>query len=187
MNKRNMFKTILILLATIFIMHFQFQVENIGFFTLIPILFLLTNYMYKYKDKIKNNKFIYDVILMLLIFFSSLILLFISLNISNIIRVVNLSPIVIFIFGGLYLLLKTFIDCIITLNQENNKINDYMIIISFLIINLVFIRYYFDICNSIPGDIEKTYFIEQNYIYFFIMLFVIDFHKYINDKFLRMN
>ena len=187
MHKRNILKISLILISVIFILHFQFTVEGIGFLFLIPVLFLLTSYMYKYKDKIKKYRFIYDVILMLLMFFSAVILLFILLNISNLIKVISVGPIVLFIFGGLYLLLKIFIDSIITRNEQNDKINDYLIIITFAIINLVFIRYYFDIKNAIPGDIESAYFIQQNYIYFLIMMLVIELHKYINKKFLRMN
>lgn len=187
MHKRNILKMTLILISVVFILHFQFKVEGIGFLFLVPILFLTTSYMYKYKDKIKKYKFIYDVILMLLIFFSAIILLFILLNISNLIKVISVEPIVLFIFGGLYLLLKIFIDSIITRNEQNDNINDYLIIITFLIINLIFVRYYLDICNIISSTTERTHFVQQNYIYFFIMLFVIEVHKYINNKFLRMN
>jgi len=98
-----------------------------------------------------------------------------------------LEPIALFIFCGLYLLLKIFIDSIIIRNKSNDKINDYLIITTFVTINLVFIRYYFDIKNVIPSDIESNYFIRQNYIYFLIMMLVIEVHKYINNKFLRMN
>lgn len=188
MHKRNIFKIILILISVIFILHFQFKVERIGFLFLIPVLFLLTSYMYKCKNKIKKYKFIYDVILMLLMFFSGMILLFITFNIPNLINGISIEPVIILlVFGGLYLLLKLFIDSIITRNEQNDKINDYLIIITFLIINLVFIRYYLDIKSVIPGNIESAHFIQQNYIYFLIMMLVIELHKYINKKFLRMN
>jgi len=187
MHKRNILKIILILTSVIFILHFQFITEGLGFLFLIPVLFLLTSYMYKYKNKIKKHKFIYDVVLMLLIFFSSLTLFLIIFNISNILKLIMLEPIALFIFCGLYLLLKIFIDSIIIRNKSNDKINDYLIITTFVTINLVFIRYYFDIKNVIPSDIESNYFIRQNYIYFLIMMLVIEVHKYINNKFLRMN
>ena len=187
MHKVNILKIVLILISVIFILHFQFAIEGLGLLFLIPVLFLLTSYMYKYKSKIKKCKFIYDVILMLLIFFSSLVLLFVLFNISNILNIIMLEPVSIFIFGGLYLLLKIFIDSIITRNEHGDKINNLLIIISFSIINLVFIRYYFDIKNVFTGDIESTYFIRQNYIYFFIMMLIIESHKYISKKFLGMN
>ena len=188
MYKRNILKIALILISVIFILHFQFKVEGIGFLFLIPVLFLTTSYMYKYKNKIKEYKFIYDVILMLFLFFSSLILLFILFNIPNLINAVSFEPVIIvLVLGGLYLLLKIFIDSIITRNEQNDKINDYLIIITFLIVDLVFIRYYLDIRNAIPGNIESVHFIQQNYIYFLIMMLVIELHKYINKKFLRMN
>jgi len=53
MHKRNILKIILILTSVIFILHFQFITEGLGFLFLIPVLFLLTSYMYKYKNKIK--------------------------------------------------------------------------------------------------------------------------------------
>ena len=182
MNKRNVLKIILILISVIFILYFQFAVEEIGFLFLIPVLFLLTSYMYKYKNNVKKYKFIYNVLLMLLMFFSVLIILFMLFNISNLINSISFEPVVIFVFVGIYLLLKVFIDSIITRNKHNDRINDYLIIITFLIINLVFVRYYFDIKNAIPGSLESTYFIRQNYVYFLIMFLVIELHKYINKK-----
>ena len=187
MNKRNIIKIILSLISLIFILIFQFKEQGLGFFILIPVLFLLTIYMYNFKDKITKYKFIYDVILMLLIFFSALILLFLIINLSNIIKNISLEPIAIFIFGGLYLHLKMFIDSIITYKNELDKINDYMVIITSTIINIVFIRYYFDICNIISGSIERLEFIGQNYIYFFVMLLIVEIHKYITNKISRMN
>lgn len=188
MHKRNILKIVLILISVIFILHFQYIIEGIGFLFLIPVLFLLTSYMYKYKSKIKKYKFIYDVILMLLMFFSGMVLLFIIFNIPNLINAASSEPsFILLVLGESYLLLKIFIDSIITRNEQNDNINDYLIIITFLIINLIFVRYYLDICNIISSTTERTHFVQQNYIYFFIMLFVIEVHKYINNKFLRMN
>lgn len=182
MNKRNIIKIILILTSLIFTICFEIQTMDLGFTILIPLLFLITIYMYKYKDKIIKLKLIYNVILMLLIFFSLLILIYIIVIIlSSLKNIITEIPIILNLFN-LYLIFKVLIDSIITVRTENNRINDYITIIVFLIINLVFIRYYFDISLIIENSVEKLEYIYQNYIYFFIMLFVMEMHKYISAK-----
>lgn len=181
MNKRNIVKTILGLLSLVLISTFLLKTNEFLIVYLISILFLITIYMFKYKDKIKKYKFIYDVILMLLMFFSSVLLIYMIVSIfRNIDYIITESQVLLIVFN-IYFILKISIDNLINIKTENNKINDYLIIITFSIINLVFIRYYLDINNIIASG-EKEFFIHQNHIYFFIMLFITEIHKYITNK-----
>lgn len=181
MNKRNLIKSILVLISIILIIWFQIKIEDIGFVFLIPFLFIITNYMYRYKDNIKKFKFIYDVILMILLLFSSLLGLYIIIVQLKSLESITDTPAPIYLFI-LYFIIKIFIDSLIELKKETNKTNDYMTIITFIIINLIYIRYHFDISLIIRTTLENSIFIKQNYIYFFIILLVIEIHKYLSIK-----
>jgi len=181
MNKRNVIKIVLILLSLILMTIFLIKPTQFFILYLIALLFLTTIYMYKYKDKIKKHKFIYDVILMLLMLFSSLILIYLIISIFKNIDYIITESSILFIIFNIYFVFKILIDSIVNLKEENNKINDYLVLITFSIISIVFVRYYLDI-NSIISNIEQDYFIEQNHIYFFIMLFMVEIHKYITNK-----
>jgi len=178
---KNIIKIILNLLFLILIIIFLIKLNDTWIIYLIPILFLITIYMYKYKDKINKYKFMYDVILMLLMFFSSILLMYIIVSIFRNIEYIITESHILFIIFNIYFILKITIDNIIELKKETNKINDYLILITFSIINLVFIRYYLNINNIIQSS-EKINFIFQNNIYFFVMLFMTEIHKYITNK-----
>ena len=182
MNKRNLIKTILVLISLILIVWFQIKIEDIGFVFLIPFLFIITNYMYKYKDKIKKIKFIYDVILMMLLFSCLLLVLYIIIVQFDSLESIIDIPVAFIYLINLYFIIKIFIDSLINLKKETNKLNDYMIIISFIIINLIYIRYQFNISLIITPTLENSIFIKQNHIYFFIILLVIEIHKYLSIK-----
>ena len=182
MNKRNLIKCILVLISLILIVWFQIKIEDIGFVFLIPFLFIITNYMYKYKDNIKKFKFIYDVILMMLLFSCLLLGLYIIIVQFDSLESIIDIPVAFIYLINLYFIIKIFIDSLINLKKETNKLNDYMIIISFIIINLIYIRYHFNISLIITPTLENSIFIKQNYIYFFIMLLVIEIHNYLTNK-----
>ena len=182
MNKRNLIKAILVLISLILIIWFQIKIEDIGLVYLIPFLFIGTNYMYKYKDKIKKIKFIYDVILIIFLLVSTILSLYIIIVQLKSLKSITETPAAFTYLFILYFIIKIFIDSIINRKKETNKLNDYLIIISFIIINLIYIRYYFNISLIITPTFESSIFIKQNYIYFFIMLLVIEIHKYLTTK-----
>lgn len=182
MNKRNLIKSVLVLISMILIIWFQIKIEDIGFVFLIPFLFIITNYMYRYKDNIKKFKFIYDVILMILLLFSSLLGLYIIIvQLKSLKSITDIPYAFIYLFN-LYLIIKIFIDSLIDMKKDTNKINDYITIIVFTIINLIYIRYHFEVSLIIRTTLENSEFIKQNYIYFFIILSVIEIHKYLSIK-----
>ena len=78
MNKRGLIKYIFILISAFISLYFM-NTSNIGFsgsFLNLPMLFTfliaLTIFMFYKKNKIKKNKFVYDVILLLLMIFSAI-------------------------------------------------------------------------------------------------------------------
>lgn len=181
MNKRNIIKVILSFLSLVLMSLFLLKLNDAWLVYLIVLLFLTTIYMFKYKDKIKKCKFVYDVILMLLMFFSSILLIYMIISIfRNIEYIITESQVLIIIFN-IYFNFKILIDSLINIKQDTNKTNDYLILVTFSIINFVFFRYYLNI-STIIQDIEKEYFIHQNNIYFFIMLVITEIHKYITNK-----
>ena len=181
MNKRNLIKSVLVLISIILIIWFQIKIEDIGFVFLIPFLFIITNYMHRYKDNIKKFKFIYDVILMILMLFSLLLGLYIIIGQLKSLESITNTPALIYLFI-LYFIIKIFIDSLIDMKKDTNKINDYITIIVFTIINLIYIRYHFEVSLVIKTTLENSEFIKQNYIYFFIILLVIEIHKYLSIK-----
>lgn len=182
MNKRNLIKTILVLISLILIIWFQIKIEDISFVFLIPFLFIITNYMYKYKDNIKKFKFIYDVILIILLLSCLLLGLYIIIVQFDSLESIIDIPVAFIYLINLYFIIEIFIDSIINIKKETNKLNDYIIIISFIIINLIYIRYHFNVSLIITPTLENSMFIKQNYIYFFIMLLVIEIHNYLTNK-----
>ena len=185
MNKRSMVKIVLVLITLILMIWFQIKIEDISLVFLIPFLFIITNYMYKYKDNIIKIKFIYDVILMLLLLSSFLLVLYIIIVQLDSIETIFDTPAPFIHLFNLYFIIKIFIDSLINIKKDTNKINDYMTVIVFIIINLIYIRYHFEVSLIIRTTLENRIFIEQNYIYFFIILLVIEIHKYINKKMVR--
>ena len=130
MNKRNLIKTILVLISLILIVWFQIKIEDIGFVFLIPFLFIITNYMYKYKDNIKKFKFIYDVILMILLLSCLLLGLYIIIVQFDSLESIIDIPVAFIYLINLYFIIKIFIDSLINLKKETNKLNDYIIMFS---------------------------------------------------------
>jgi len=182
MNKRSIIKIILCLFALIFIVEFYINTKDFSLLYLSSLLFLGTVYMYKFKNKIKKFKFIYDVILMLLMIFSLILFGWIMINIFMSLEYILLEVPSIFNIFILYFILKILIDSIIDLKNNQNKINDYIGIIVLTIINIVFIRYFFDICGIITDSMIQIEFINQNYIYFLIMLITVNIHSYVCSK-----
>jgi len=142
MNKINIIKLILGLITLIFFIYFQINDLSFGIF--IFLLPLLTYYMYQYKERIPKYKSLYNIILLLLMFFSAFIVLYIFIILFQFLKdLSNYDLMLLLSIFNLYLIVKIFIDMLININKSSDKINDLMIIIVFSIINLIFIIYYF--------------------------------------------
>ena len=181
MNKRSLIKFVLSLLALIFILSFEIKIENFSWVILLPLLPLITIYMYKYKNNIKKYNFIYNVILLLLIFFTFLISAYLIIVMVQTLDYLLYDGSIFFNIFNLYLILKILIDSIIDFKNNTNKLNDYLAMLVLIIINLIFVRYYLNI-NLIINRLDAPKFIYQNYAYFFIMLLIIEFHKHFSNK-----
>src|SRR5690554_2109684 len=78
MNKRGFIKYIFVFIAVFISLYFMGEmvyklgIDGFSLVILFNLLLVLTIYMYSIKDRIKKNKFVYDVILILLIIFSML-------------------------------------------------------------------------------------------------------------------
>lgn len=146
--------------------------------------------MFYNMKRIKKFKFIYDVILMLLIVFSTLVILYILYTSISCFSSVNCLMEDNVLFIALYptilflLLLFSFNDIF----HKTNKTNYILTITLNTIILLIHLRYYFDpnfINNVLDGDLGIQYsyvYVAQNYVYFIIMYIVILSQKIINKE-----
>ncbi len=196
MNKKEIIKFIFVLLVVIVSFNFMLRTEEIGLnsmfnmLNIINFFLALTIFMFYNMKRIKKFKFIYDVILMLLIVFSTLVILYIlytsiscfsSVNCSmeDSVLSIALYPTILFL-----MLLFSFNDIF----HKTNKINYILTIILATIILLIHLRYYFDpnfINNVLDGDLGIQYsyvYVVQNYVYFIIMYIVILSQKIINKE-----
>ena len=196
MNKKEIFKFIFVLLVVIISFNFMLITEEIGLNSMFNILniidfFLaLTIFMFYNMKRIKKFKFIYDVILMLLIVFSTLVILYILYTSISCFSSVNCLMEDNVLFIALYptilflMLLFSFNDIF----HKTNKTNYILTITLNTIILLIHLRYYFDpnfINNLLDGDLGIQYsyvYVAQNYVYFIIMYIVILSQKIINKE-----
>lgn len=196
MNKKEIFKFIFVFLVVIISFNFMLRTEEIGLNSMFNILniidfFLaLTIFMFYNMKRIKKFKFIYDVILMLLIVFSTLVILYILYTSISCFSSVNCLMEDNVLFIALYptilflMLLFSFNDIF----HKTNKTNYILTITLNTIILLIHLRYYFDpnfINNVLDGDLGIQYsyvYVAQNYVYFIIMYIVILSQKIINKE-----
>lgn len=196
MNKKEIIKFIFVLLVVIVSFNFMLRTEEIGLnsmfnmLNIITFFLALTIFMFYNMKRIKKFKFIYDVILMLLIVFSTLVILYILYISISCLSSVNCSMEDSVLFIALYptilflMLLFSFNDIF----HKTNKINYILTIILATIILLIHLRYYFDpnfINNVLDGDLGIQYsyvYVVQNYVYFIIMYIVILSQKIINKE-----
>ncbi len=195
MNKRGLIKYIIIFM-TAFISFYFIITSEIGFGPafglplIFALFFALTVFMYFNKNKISKYKFIYDVILLLLMIFFAVCLVYVfytdiecyfdyrcSINLES--KFTMIYFILLFI-----MLLFNFRDIF----NKTNKVNDIMTIVVSLLILLIHTRYYLDsnFMHKIAGGegyLQYSYsYITQNYIYFIIMYIVIMLHRRINRR-----
>jgi hypothetical protein len=193
MNKRGLVKYIFVLMAAAISIYFL-TANDTGFNGMSPIvllfmfLYALPIFMFRYKNKIKKCKFIYDVILMLLMIFSIGISIFFLYNeIACYFKTdcfIELTP----IFTALYpiFLFLMLLFGTTDIFHKTNKANDiFAISVSSLII-LIHLRYYFDpnfahkIIESESYNQFRYYYIAQNHVYFVIMYLIVLLHHRVN-------
>ena len=195
MNKTAYIKLVFAFLATIIFFIFLTN-SNSGipnFFNPVIILdFILAFTIFMYINKnghIFKNKFICNVILMLLIVISfvyasywlfSHIFCYIGpdCGFEKLTIYIELLPTLLFL--NLFLSFKDIFS-------KTNKVNDWLIIVISLLMIFVHVRYYFDdnILNKIVNSNYATEisekFVFQNYGYYTFLLFISFIHRYINS------
>lgn len=196
MNKRGLIK-FLIVLTTVVISFYYIIVTNdngidslVNTITIFNFLFALTIFMFSHKDKIKKNKFIYDVILMLLMIFSiSYFLYFVyaegSCYFSSACEIGYDTLFTVIYIVFLFTIIFYSLDDIF---HKTNKTNDFLTIAVSLVIILIHLRYYFE-PNFVHKLVENRlfedysyYYVVQNYVYFSMMYFIILLHYRINKE-----
>lgn len=191
MNRRGLIKYIFIC-ATAIISFYFMTTNDVGFGNALGLpmifafFFALTIFMFFKKEKIIKHKFIYDVILLLMMIFFIVCSLYViytditcyfnascSINLesnSTMIYAILLFAMLLFGLGDIF--------------SKTNKVNDILTISVSSLIILIHARYYLDsnfIHNIVEGDILYSYYyISQNYIYFIIMYIVVMMHRRVN-------
>lgn len=189
MNKRGLIKYIISIIATLISFCFMYS-SNIGGILpiLISLLFTITIFMFYNKEKIKKNKFIYNVTLMLLIVFSTALFLYIFFTTLACFFSIECSMELKNLFVVIY---PTFLFLLILLGfndifHKTNKTNDILVIVISTIVILIHLRYYLEpnfTHKLIAGEgyYEYSYdYIMQNYIYFSIMYLLALMHYRVN-------
>jgi len=199
MNKKEIIKFIFVLLAVTISFDFMLKTEEVGLNSMfnivnvIDFLFALTIFMFYYMKKIKRFKFIYDVILMLLMVFSAAFVFFFLYAFISCFFSVNCSmedtTFFIIIYPTiLFLMLFFSFNNIFNKTNKINKANYILTIVVSIIIILIHLRYYFDpdfANNLMDGDegVQYSYvYVIQNYIYFSIMYIIVLVHQLINKE-----
>ncbi len=192
MNKRAILKFIIVLITTISTFYFMNENAKMGDLSVVLVsLFLAsTLFMYINRNKIKRWNFVYDVILMLLMFFS---FLFIGYMLYGIVSC-TLSPNCGMESAPLYSLLLLNLLMIVLLFsfqdifQNTNKVSDILTIISSLVLLLIHLRYYLEpnfIHQIISNDYYQTIsyqYITQNYGYFSFLYLISLLHTWVNHQ-----
>lgn len=193
MNKRGLITFIFVFLVTVLSFYFMiFVSKNLGAESILSLLLIsvipITIFMYQELKNIKGTKlkFIYDVLLMIFSIVSLLLVIyvvytFISCNLDE-----NCSYDIISIGVALYIptMITIFLISISNIFRKTNKLNDYLTIITSIIILFTYLRYYLDsnLLNNIypKSNFEYYNFVLQNYIYYVVMYMTIIIHKFIN-------
>lgn len=189
MNKRALVN--LILSTVVLILLIKCFLTQTGLYSIyifsIDIFIVATIFMYQRKNNIKKMKFVYDVILMLMMFFSFLILgyifyAFISQVLNNNILDDYVSILYI-VFPIFNLIIIIFSFC--NLFKKTNKNNDYLSIFCSVLITVIYIRYLnMPIFNNISlNDSNFDLYakaINQNLPYFTSLYFLATVHYFLN-------
>lgn len=194
MNKKEIIKFIFVLFAVVISFDFMLRTDEVGLNSMFNIVnvvnffFALTIFMFCNMKKIRKFKFIYDVILMLLMVFSAAWVCYFAYGIISCLVSPSYSMDGSSIFPIIYspilflMLLFSFSDIF----NKTNKVNYILTIVVSIIIILIHLRYYFDpnfannIIDGSNGTEYSYYYVIQNYIYFVIMYIIILLHKAIN-------
>lgn len=194
MNKKEIIKFIVVLLAVVISFNFMLTVEAVGLNSMLNIInvidffFALTIFMYYNMKKVKRYKFIYDVILMLLMILSALWIFYILYClISCFISITcSMEGITFFMMQYPTILFLMLFFSFEDIFKETSKTNYILTIVVSIVIILLHLRYYFDpnfANNIIEGNEGSEYsyvYVIQNYIYFAIMYIIILVNKVIN-------
>ena len=78
--------------------------------------------------------------------------------------------------------LNIIVDSLLNIRKNTKNITDILSILILVIMNLIFIRAFFEPNFSSLFNYEYYRYIEQNFGYFFIMLLTMEIQKYINKK-----
>lgn len=186
MNKKRLLIILLSLICLSFDLYYTYvnQYNNLNFVNFIYLLFVLTIYMNKYKNSFSKYKSIYNIFRIIINIFSSIILLYMCIVYLYQYLTPNIHPNLLFVFN---LFINTFvldvaINNIINIKKNTKNINCILGIIVLVIINLIYVRAFFEPNFSILFYNDYYRYIEQNYIYFFIMLFILEIQEYVNKK-----
>lgn len=193
MYKKNILSIILLLISIILVISFDAIEIFDTLLYLVPLLFSINIMMIIKRKNIKKFKSIYNVIMLLITFFSILLLgymtySFISCSID--IHCMNNYEV-----EGLLLLLTTlytllFIN-IFDIKIKHNKMYYILLYIISLVIFIIYGRYFLDIdlyhnymnINKSNINIQISYiFITQNYIYFNLLYISLLIYYFINRK-----
>lgn len=203
MNKRALLKFIIIFVGLILsikiMINFDDYYSSFNPLFLIDLGIALTVIMFKYKDKIKKRKFIYDVILLLLMFFSCLWIGYLTLlEIQLFFEDGDQSQNMIFIFEIVYPILLFIITIVsfIDIFKKTNKTNDILCIITFTVLIIIYSRVFLDLnlndlrvysnnyhFDSLDYEKMKDIYINNNYLWFNIMIIILlVHHKIFNEN-----
>lgn len=194
MNKKELVKNFIVLLAVVISFYFMINANSTGInsifnlLNIIDFMFALTIFMFCNMKKVKKNKFVYDVILMLLMFFSAAWICYLIYNIIVCFASVNCeienNNIFILLYPTILFLMILF--NINDIYKKTDKINYILTIVVSVVIILIHLRYYFNpnfannIIENFDGNEYTENYVIQNYIYFTIMYLIVLINKAIN-------
>ncbi len=194
MNKKEIVKNFIVLLAVVISFYFMINADSTGInsifnlLNIIDFMFALTIFMFCNMKKVKKNKFVYDVTLMLLMFFSAVWICYLIYNIIVCFASVNceIENTTFFILLYPTILFLMILFNISDIFKKTNKINYILTIVVSIVIILIHLRYYFNpnfannIIENFDGNEYTENYVIQNYIYFTIMYLIVLINKAIN-------
>ena len=189
MNKKSRINLLLSLAILVLLLISFVKSEGIGIFSMLGIdLFIsLTVIMFYRRNLVKKLKFFYDVILLLMMFFSIMLIGYFAFAIISSLFNYNISyeysTLVVIIFPLLNFNIIFF--SLNNIKSKTNKNTDLLTILVSLIIILIFTRYFIDpnfISNNSIQDFQyyKIQYLWQNLMYATILYFLVSIHYFVN-------
>ena len=189
MNKKSIINLLLSLAILVLLLISFVKSEGIGIFSMLGIdLFIsLTVIMFYRRNLVKKLKFFYDVILLLMMFFSIMLIGYFAFAIISSLFNYNISyeysTLVVIIFPLLNFNIIFF--SLNNIKSKTNKNTDLLTILVSLIIILIFTRYFIDpnfISNNSIQDFQyyKIQYLWQNLMYATILYFLVSIHYFVN-------